>query len=84
MYSGDQPVTLTNYNSTAINENTRTFDKDKQSTWIQLKINVNKTLSDKLFNENGIPKEAVLFRTHFNVVEPGERLEIYIGDIGLM
>lgn len=84
VYSGEQPVTLTNYNSIAINENTRTFDKDKQSVWIQLKINVNKSLSDKLFDENGIPKEAVLFRTHFNMVETGERLEIYIGDIGLM
>lgn len=83
VYTGTERVTLTNYNSTAINDTTRSYGKEEQGTWFQLKVNLTASLKSKLFDENGAAQSAVLFRTHFDTTDTAAHLTLYIGDIGL-
>ena len=83
VYTGTEKLTLTNYNSTAVNDTTRTYGKEEQGRWFQLKVNLTASLKSKLFDENGAAQEAILFRTHFDTTDTAAHLTLYIGDIGL-
>ena len=83
-YTGDTGVTLTNYYGEALNENTFSVKKEQHGKWFKIFCNLTLGSKEKYFDEAGNPKELTLFRTHFEETpKNGEKLHIYIGNIGL-
>lgn len=81
VYTGNQKVTLTNYNDAFIGS-TKTFSKKEQNVWHKVKIHLTMQVKEKLFDENGNSKELNLFSSYFNTTENDQIIKIYVGDIG--
>ncbi len=89
-YTGAENIMLTNYQDSALIEGVRTIYKESsgdgyvQGKWFQVKFVLNSVLKYKLFNDDGSPKDLVLFRTEPSpyVIDRSAKLNIYIGDFG--